>query len=1157
MDIDRGMNILSGLKYHNYALLIVHMDADRFGIGEIEKNIRASYGGKRAKNDIARFCGPTEIFRDRCLEYRNYLKAVLNKFMQALDIGSEVDFGAFMYKPSCFMSFGDNDNIAFVAVDEFDAAARLSSLEDLRIRQTCLAFCPELKSLGLKNDEYEGILCELADIYVRKTEEGEKPTSNNLMQLLKMLYGEQVDKIDVGEVVDPLAFFEKRPLMAVTYFKLSGMAILGPGLMMQEYVYKVMAEKIRDTLKELAAHADDFPDILPNGISDIESFRCMFLDPQGWSDIATLMFSRNYSVTATVIAALRSLIFEEMYDKSQVEVQEGKRGSEVTLEEAVRSFGVHKAFADIIDNEAAAGSLLRKNHIFCSTYTALSVHENALKKTQPPALGEAYYYNGVVIADTNLNVCSGHVLDVKDEAERRNKAIAQFRIRPKNISDKYLWYLVGHNDYVYQQLANEKLGIDQAVNVLYLIQQMKSIWEEPADKDAGRHHLGRDIQDICTDLRIPIPVLPTLMRKVDENEHIELRHTLYALRTELFENEGGRFHMKKLNESMNILRVPSPLSSGIMYLYTDFANYLSDTLLFDSVLDLYDIFTALYRLLTKELPDSLKERLYERLRKQFGEKKSNRLKRELFRGDDDQKNLCGELKDDPRLRADLDAICLHFLSANDLEDLVELTELIQNALSNRVQISFSAAERWNVTIDARGIGLDRIISAADVPLKCGLGMLRKVMNRKDMEKRSSEKLTEEEKVKINAENMAKIGGASKITCNARAFSKRLVVGDIRDVFLASVDLNIAHLTRPRSFYIHLHETAHLISYLLRGKCEHGTYECATEDVCCYKKLTYKANELNDIYLERYQEIFAEMLVHKLVFDGDCSLFLRNYVANYSLDPIAFTANDDQTTKCMVEVLIRGFLASEPCRRKELYSEPRELTEEVIEKVSTDFWNSIENVGPFLNDYSRLWCGPKKEKTEYYVKEQFKRVFRAAYYPVCCIWGEVQKIFGIVTDDFYPSITDQIGDTKHEGLDRQINEGLNNGTPLIRVQYRGKRGNRQAMEDERLDALYLICRLLREHISNLYGKIDTKNSMVYLCRKTNGKPDALALQEGKRWNLRLLDRNFNGIVAADPWTRRKSMRDRIAIIKTLWDISTNLRARRMNDMLSAAKKDRSQ
>lgn len=1170
MDIDRKMNILSGLKYHNYALLIAHVDAERFSIDGIEKKGKASAIGREQEGKRTVFDKPMVIFTEQCQNYRRNLNVVLDEFMKASNLHEKIDFGPFMYNPSCFVAFGDNDNVSFVAVDEFDAAARLSSLEDLPVRQTCLAFCPELESLGLKDNESKNIFCELTDIYKRNGEEIKQPMSDDIASFFER-FGEEVEEIDFGEPADPSPFFEKRPLMAVTYFKLDGMAVLGPGLMIQEYVYKVMADRIKRTLKGLSDNAGNLTDILPSGKDDIDSFRCMFLDPQGWSDVATLMFCQNYSVISTVIAALRFITLGELYEKSTEEVQDRKRGSEVALEEAVRCSGVHEALARKVGNKTAPRLLLSKNHVFCSAYSTLSIYDKAFDRNGTPEAGEPYHYNGVVMAETSLNVCSGHVLDMRETAKKREEAIAEFQTRPETISAEYLWCLVGHNDVVYQQLADERRGAERVVNLAYLVRQIKSIWKEPKERDGARHSVARDILDLSTDLRIPIPLLPESMRQVDSKEHIEIRRVLETLRRDLFEAEGGRFNLNTLSNSMNMIRIPSPLSTAIGYLYTDLAYYLTDLFLFESVLDLYDIFTALYRLLVEELPKSLKTKLTEHLCKVIGKDKAEIFETLLFEvdghknGEDNDGSLENlrkkwqiELEKKQELRSDLDSICLNFLGNDDIENLVELKELMRNALSNRVQIAFREAERWNVTVDARGIGLDRIMSAADVPLKCGLGLLRRVMNKKtieDKEKEIDRKLTEEEKEKINTVNRTRIGGASKITYNPRAFSKRLVVGDNQDIFLASVDLNIAHLTRPRALYIHLHETAHMISYLLRDQegCQHPEYQCAVKNKCCHKKVEYETNERNDIYLERYQEIFTEMLIHRFVFVFDHDLFFRNYMANYSLDPIAFTGNDDYTTKQMTEVFIRGFLASEPYRRENLYTEPCELTEEVIEKVWTDFWNCVEGVGPFFYEYCHLWCGPKKEQVKYYIQEQFKRIYKNAYHPVCCIWKDVKRVFRIVTQNDYPSLIDQRGGKKRKGLDTQIAEGIKKGRPLVRVQYRGRLGKKEATEDTRLDPLYLISRLLDTHISNLYANIDTEKFRVYLRRKTNGSPDALALEKNKRWNLMLLDRNFNGVVAADPWTRRKSIRNRIAIIKTLWDISTNLRARRMKDMLSLTNK----
>jgi len=503
------------------------------------------------------------------------------------------------------------------------------------------------------------------------------------------------------------------------------------------------------------------------------------------------------------------------------------------------------------------------------------------------------------------------------------------------------------------------------------------------------------------------------------------------------------------------------------------------------------------------------------------------------------------LKQDVNLQTRMDSICLRFLDTDDLEDLVELIELIQNALANRVQITFTAAERWNATVDARGIGLDRVISAADAPLKCGLGMLRRVMN--EIVKRGEPQKTREQ---IDKDNRRRIGGASKISYHPRCFSKRLVIGDTPNIFIASVDLNLTHLTRPRAFYIHLHETAHLISYLLRDKegCKHKDFECAVYNKCCHKKRSFEENELNEIYLERYQEIFAEMLVHQFVFENDTKLFFRNYIVNYSLDPIGFSRDDEQSFVRMLEVLVRGFLASDPFRVPDVYSDSegqlRKPTMAMMKKALSRFWMCVEDAGSFLYDFWRLWFGEKKSEVKKCVDEQFTRVYKESYHPVCCMWEDVKEVHRIVTDETYPK-----GHETTEQLISQINKGFDEGRPVVRVKFKVNNGEELVGEEKRLDPLFIVSSLLRRHIETLYGDINTANNVVYLRRRTNGQPNLQCLRPNEAWNRRLLDRNFNGIAAADPTTREKSMKNRIAMVKTLWDISTTLRARRMKDILS--------
>ena len=602
-----------------------------------------------------------------------------------------------------------------------------------------------------------------------------------------------------------------------------------------------------------------------------------------------------------------------------------------------------------------------------------------------------------------------------------------------------------------------------------------------------------------------------------------------------------------------MLAVPAPTIRRAGH-YADYANYLTDPFLFEAVLDVHDLFVALNSLITETLPGSLRDRLVTELNQALGPQKvaELQLQDELFT--EHQERLSRVLEEDVRLRNRLDSICRSFLTTNDLDDLAVLVDAMQNSLANRVQITFREAERWNVTVDARGVGLDRILSAADTPLKCGLGMLRRLMNRLVAEEATGQSPPCGD-VWEKSRRRFKMGGASKVSYHPRAFSQRLLVKGSMDVFLASVDLNIANLTRPRSFYVHLHEAAHMACDLLRDAqgCRHFDYQCAHADACCHKKCKCTSDPRNEVLLERYREVFAEMLIHRFVFGENSTVFFRNYIANYSLDPISCGPNDEQTFLRMLEVFIRGFLASDPFKEGAVYmhAPPKRLGTEAKEKALSRFWDRVNDAGWFVWDFERLWYGDKKDEIKKYVEREFLNAYEEAYYPTCCMWGDIRWVYDTATKETYPSSEDLDDHGATKGLLSEIQDAFEDGRPLVRVKYKdfGKNGGQES--DGGLDSLFVMCNLLSLHISRLFGgEIDTQKAMLFLPRRTNGSPDLDLLPGKTKWNCRVLDRNFNGIVAAEPSIRSESMRERTVIIKTLWDISTTLRARRLKRILQS-------
>ena len=244
------------------------------------------------------------------------------------------------------------------------------------------------------------------------------------------------------------------------------------------------------------------------------------------------------------------------------------------------------------------------------------------------------------------------------------------------------------------------------------------------------------------------------------------------------------------------------------------------------------------------------------------------------------------------------------------------------------------------------------------------------------------------------------------------------------------------------------------------------------------------------------------------------------------------------------MLLRGFLVTDPFRRPNLYNEenPLLISQDAMEDGFSLFEDMISDISSFLFDHDDILLDAPKERLERY----FIRVFQESYYPVCCIWKDIQAIYHGICENKDRGLNPVLAD--RERLISEIKEGLSAGRPLVRVLYNDPRSGRNSEESGKLDALFLVRYLLKLHIDNLFSNIDTKNYTCCLIRGVDGHVNPEAAQEGKRWNRQMLDRVFNGLLAVDPETRSRYMIERIVIIKSLWDVSTNFRARRMLGIL---------
>jgi len=562
-------SLLPDIRYHDYAALIAHIDAEQY------RHVPQSEGGvfQQGCFSVADHCGR---FRSE-LEKMAVEFARLNEFYASdgKPPRDQCELPNFLYNPASFVTFGTTDNLCLVAVDDFDLAVDLSLDSTLGLDQTTVAFCPKLSSLGLAIGP-ASCFAEMHELFNGKLPD---PSEKKLPQH---------------------PFVEERPLVAVTYYRLGGLASIGPGILFQEAAYKAMADKITRAIDGLRGftRSQDCADLLTQ--KDVDSFRCLFLDPQGWADIATVMLCRNFSVISSVLMAITSLTFRDLYDT---------RGNDLApsaLKAAVELFGVHAAVAkggeatDPPPKGTHVEPLLGDNHIFCTTWTTPGLSVEAFLCSDEARAKSLYA--GVVKADPHFNMPPGHLPLVArcfGPGSPLAQKLSAIQAHKVVIEQPCVWGHFGAMDSTMESAAQYFCAGSTWFPLFDLVETIRSMrgGEEPSAEQREW-----SIQNLLTEIAVPSPVLADgILFRGDPPPHLNPRRLFAKLAEQLFgipdsdlekvseNNQRPRippFDLEKLRERTQKLRIPSPLCSELQQLFADFSRSLGDVYLFPNVLDL-------------------------------------------------------------------------------------------------------------------------------------------------------------------------------------------------------------------------------------------------------------------------------------------------------------------------------------------------------------------------------------------------------------------------------------------------------------------------------------------------------------------------------------------------------------------------------------------
>ena len=818
-----------------------------------------------------------------------------------------------------------------------------------------------------------------------------------------------------------------------------------------------------------------------------------------------LIFCRNYSVAMTFISSLRSLTFSDLFeaDAPGAELKAAILESNVLrgllrIQPQLRPDKQYNSKLDIFHN----------NHVFRWTNTTLSVAPNSFFD---PGNTHRQNCHGKVKASAEFKIPPGHHHRFRKAYAPLTETTSSKDPLPSDVT----LYETGRGDTMIQIGNSSKeitIPLTQAIAHTLEIHRIFGT--------VNSLNTARDVVDCNTILDIPVPDSLTPNTPFSPVRVVELGHTplfgsaLIELQKRICYPEtvppnerprhapfAGRLSIERLRTIPRTYGIPASLRRNIESLFQNFAILVADYYSFDTVIDLYDAFATLHATLTDQL-DTIRA------------KETQHAHR----------------------------IAIPPLDDSRVQSLSEFVDALQNALSHRLANSYSEPVGRDMAIDLRG-GLNQLLAAADATLKCGLGLLRKYARTPQGTKPRRER----------------VGGLTRITVRPgmRAFSLNL--GTEKESQLCFVEADVPHVLHVASFCDYLHESAHLIYRELERQypdCPLSTVKKKSDNIDVIREQGLK--------YERLDEIFAHLMVYLFLFTNNTSNSRRK---GFVLDQLISNekqrnGKDDSDTEAIAqitELLVRLCIAEQmiPTSTDRGKWSTQKFVNRLKDRLSRQnaILRFLDDAKPAIPHWNRLWSTPYSDGWSHCVYE-FEHIYLSLLPYLPHLWKWAMEVFGKFFNDACRSVYLNTDDLARELLPI-VGDSIDNGRPLSRCSLSVRnsvgidtvnedtQGRREADKDERgVDALLLTCIMLSNYVTR--REMDG-NAELYLHRNIKtGQVEFPA--DITNWNAFLIDRGAASLFCCSPKERGHRTQQHIAIIKSLWDIGSHLRGRRMCEII---------
>lgn len=633
-----------------------------------------------------------------CCDYRGSLEKFGRSYAIKHPTYHPTSFPQHLFSPIFCLPSGHADGLAFILADDFDAVHHIASHSRV-IEDMVLGYCPTVVSLG-----YADHACV---------------------------------KDSQAHWADPTL-----PVRMLSRYKLDGVCNLEFGLLLKRAVFRAMVRRVDQCIAYFDQRQSESE-------RQERRFVVTFLCLQGQEEIGVLCSSNDVTIAVALSAALRSLTFPDLFPADDAD----------PLTIMLRNLLLERDPTPRGRNYYAPGQLHR--FVFPKQETpGAELHELRI-----PVFRWSKSVIGFGLNDTGGGLSpSGKMqglvsLDLDFQfTPGVSVAIAEFSSVDESsqpIPPGWRFLEVGAFD------SRHTIGVTRPafpieIAVRHILNSITRIVQANRNKDRIGIVGIRSVFSVATPNEPPFTVVgATIESKLD--------YSLFEIRRRIDgPNKGSFMSMEDLLAIPIKYRLPRALRRSLESLFRNFLTALANPNLFDLIIDLYDAFSTLHRLLTTVIPAKLSE--------QPGNYVSIR----------------------PRT----------------VKELAEFATILRNALERRLALAYPDSTVRNVSLQFPG-SLAQILLAADAPLKAGIGVLKYHL---PVDRQYDNKAADDEILR----SLHHIGVVADITLEPGIRAVNILMETVdkdplnKFARLSYLCLDVDHLFNVGSFFDYIHEAFHLV-----------------------------------------------------------------------------------------------------------------------------------------------------------------------------------------------------------------------------------------------------------------------------------------------------------------------------------------------------------